>query len=883
MIHEFIDNNKKKIIKSKKLLFNDYSSVKNSSDGTNFQANHSECDSKDIDNESSHVSSDQKSSKLVSKYKKSVEDLKLKTETDRTDDIPCVLNSQPGGVDQTDTNTQCSTDGPLTQDTKPLTVFWVNPRKSSESTVSNLEIKIATKNNFDVSHAPVNCGVNRVEKNREDGKKRLQIQTLKQKNKNKKRNAMESFYSSNQHDPSKNMDQFLEAKARDIINNYTKKEVHTVSSDMKQLEAKLIILASKCRGSDTGKLSAQEFRLLQKVKQQMGNEEEYEKLMKHIKETNFKEWLKISNPNKEKEHDEDEAGEEREGEEVKEEEGKPRNGSNFINDKFKIISDKDSLKSTDVSENDVKKQINSSSNNKNNNNNNGERKKGLQELKNYFDKKKIKLSGRHFLDDGDGKIFKLDESEYDNKKILSKDKIIEQDSASIFSTAKDQRKFKFIPCNEEVVEKAVSETLQKFMSLYHFHISPNMISSVRKNILQAMQVNNLNKKMKKKNQKRDNNNMEEDCDKKPDKPKKPECDLTSSCNSNNNNNNSIKVQDEFVLNTVVHEDNKLFSTETSKKNDCKNIEMDKYKKEIETRLRSIYCHAEETGFKIKSLIFEKNDNNSSSSSPDKMHFAYNYSKKSLEVFNCDRYKFETVEKIKRKRRSNRNRNRSSSRSSSSSSGSKNTTITTPTTTVTKDIHTQTSSSNVLQDIKSKKSQNIQTIDPCYKTCHVQTINSDNEIKGITELGEFNLLPGLYRMVKSRKDDSPMIFDKSLAPSILIDSPDIRKSEKKFFRNYIGELIRKNTGCDLNELQKISVEAVGDTPLNTSGMTSESLMEENIYRKDDGDIEVDLQIDLTLNDLEKILRGRHKRLRRRRHKCKIKRGKKFYPVYLSNVG
>ena len=67
------------------------------------------------------------------------------------------------------------------------------------------------------------------------------------------------------------------------------------------------------------------------------------------------------------------------------------------------------------------------------------------------------------------------------------------------------------------------------------------------------------------------------------------------------------------------------------------------------------------------------------------------------------------------------------------------------------------------------------------------------------------------------------------------------------------------------------------------MTSESLMEENIYRKDDGDIEVDLQIDLTLNDLEKILRGRHKRLRRRRHKCKIKRGKKFYPVYLSNVG
>ena len=53
MIHEFIDNNKKKIIKSKKLLFNDYSSVKNSSDGTNFQANHSECDSKDIDNESS--------------------------------------------------------------------------------------------------------------------------------------------------------------------------------------------------------------------------------------------------------------------------------------------------------------------------------------------------------------------------------------------------------------------------------------------------------------------------------------------------------------------------------------------------------------------------------------------------------------------------------------------------------------------------------------------------------------------------------------------------------------------------------------------------------------------------------------------------------------
>ncbi|KAK6643810.1 hypothetical protein RUM43_000073 [Polyplax serrata] len=668
-------------------------------------------------NSQSHALSDQKSSKSVPRYKDHVncgpEETKVDDQSECTIRVTCDLSNTINQDCLEDVNMSANADVTSVNchHERSNTVYWSNARKGSEgeSLCTNPEIKILQRDPK-LSHGNA----------KEDDKR--QSKMSKQRTRGRRRIYNEYNFDGEK----KEVDLMVEVKAKEILDNYSKQEAHSTSSDMKQLEAKLILLGAKCRQVDSAKWNQHEMKLLQEIKEQTGNKEEFDKFMTHVIETNLSDRLKISERSLKLKRERSKKEDKKIGCMEKEKLDKE-----VVAESRLTVSDRDSVKSTDE-ENDIKRFSEFLSKNKNID----EKRKCLEEVRNYFERKRrTRLTKRRCSDeDKKGKNDEIVRQLATEKDDHPRERPSTGKNWTSLSGGKE-KKSKFVPCNEGVVEKAVSETLQKFMSYYHFHVSPTMMGNMRRNILEAIQSDSLDSTPSKMNLTKGNSvSLENTKDGRIPYRAKESCDEAREIKCVTND--GLKCSSGSYETT--DESNKACCTPTATSNhfqpegrtgkDVPPVENDNFeilKNEFDNCLKSVQCHADGSGLKLQSLIMEREE----TSTVKGIRFLYNFTKKSLEFaqLDSDEKKSCTGDMVKSK-----NFKESETQTSFQSE------------VMMKSTRIQTI------DMTNKEENSVQTDDKTYVDNSVQTdSNQSSNIKEVRELKDVNVIPGLYRMVKSR--------------------------------------------------------------------------------------------------------------------------------------
>lgn len=417
-------------------------------------------------------------------------------------------------------------------------------------------------------------------------------------------------------DSGRNTDNITEIKVKEISNS-AKKDNQPISSEG---NANYSFLNEKYCLSN---LTVQELKLLQEVNDRVRNKEDLERLMSKIKEINVREWVNAIDGNNKVDRDvikkEDDAGEKIQKENI-------LTSRSRFEDK-QVLSDKDSVKSTDA-ESDIKRFSEFLSKNQNSE----EKRKCLEEVRNYFERKRRTRLTRRMFDE------RKNLQPYDVGLGKPEDLPRETPEPSIFFGTK-QKNF----CEDGVVEKAVKETLQKFMTFYNFQVSSSVMGTMSKNILEAIQSDSLEGNLPKKNNdntNRTNENLEKNYEEKSfvlkQKSKLTETTLQQK-------NKYLGVSDEGNIKeehckdhlTLSNDKNiKLRSPATTPRDYLtkkmhENFISDKeyLKKEFDAFLKSLRVQASEAGLKIRSIILEKENQCSSRS----LAVVYNFGKNSLNI------------------------------------------------------------------------------------------------------------------------------------------------------------------------------------------------------------------------------------------------------------
>lgn len=645
---------------------------------------------------------------------------------------------------------------------RATTVLGNNVRRESDngslSAVS--DVKVPKREESKVMQEELNDTFEN-EKVKEEEKKKLKG---RQKIKIKKRNLNEitgDFTCKN------DAECLMEIKGKEMSDNYETKNVNSVSSDVKQSDVKLILLGAKCRDADASKINEEDLPTLQEIKEKNGNEEDLEKFLNHIRDSKVKEGLKISNGllkiNSDKIRKED----------VK----MNKSAKEIIKDiklnkkEIKPNSDRESLKSTDE-ENDIKRFSEFLSKNKNIE----EKKKCLEEVRNYFDRKRrTRLTKRRCNDDC--KIQKREDGPLEKKDDFPKEKSSPTKETVISGK---EKKGAYVPCNEEVVEKAVSETLQKFMNLYHFHVSPSVMGTMRKNILEAIQFDSVDSNSSKKNLTPQGNSSEN--------PPGETIQVLGVKNSENFKNLNEETELQVALNPeIVAPSEPLLNTDfeelkkpqfkalgtsakiqmthpLQEKNAVESENFKRLKKELENCLEPAQPEADEIGLKIQSLVLE----NEETSQAKGERFVYDFSKKSLEFAQLDF----NPEKPSLRGNNDTKKNQ--------------------------DVETQTYSKPepIKKSIRIQtiaffggREQGLQTDDAIYANNYAQTEFADNELKILSDLNDLEISPGLYRLVKSKNIGRFYLYpekNKSLEMETSANDVDFSASKCKHYDSFLGE-------------------------------------------------------------------------------------------------